>query len=73
VYNTLRASQSKGRDPRYVRLAYQPPAISTFFSKQTNHQQPASATFLSQRISTSHQPSAKRTGCLLPSSADRVV
>jgi hypothetical protein len=66
VYNTLRASQSKGRDPRYVRLAYQPPAISTFFSKQTKHQQPASGTFLSQRISTSHQPSATSQTNRLP-------
>jgi hypothetical protein len=66
VYNTLRASQSKGRDPRYVRLAYQPPAISIFFSKQTNHQQPASGTFLSQRISTSNQPSATSQTNRLP-------
>jgi hypothetical protein len=45
-------------------LAYQPPASSTFLSKQTSHQQPASSTFLSQQISTSHQPPAKRTGWL---------
>jgi hypothetical protein len=48
---------------RPVRLVYQPPASSTFLSKQTSHQQPASSTFLSQQISTSHQPPAKRTGC----------
>jgi hypothetical protein len=50
---------------RPVRLAYQPPASSTFLSEQTSHQQPASSTFLSQQISTSHQPPAKRTGCRL--------
>jgi hypothetical protein len=32
---------------RPVRLAYQPPASSTFLSEQTSHQQPASSTFLS--------------------------
>jgi hypothetical protein len=39
---------------RHVRLAYQPPASSTFLSEQTIHQQPASSTFLSEQISTSH-------------------
>jgi hypothetical protein len=39
-----------------VRLAYQPPASSTFISEQTSHQQPASSAFLSKQISTSHQP-----------------
>jgi hypothetical protein len=39
-----------------VRLAYQPPASSTFVSQQTSHQQPASSTFLSEQTSTSHQP-----------------
>jgi hypothetical protein len=39
-----------------VRLAYQPPASSTFLSEQTSHQQPANNTFLSEQISTSHQP-----------------
>jgi hypothetical protein len=47
-----------------VRLAYQPPANGTFLSEQTSHQQPASGTFLSEQTSTSHQPPAKRTGCL---------
>jgi hypothetical protein len=47
---------------RPVRLAYQPPASSTFLSKQTSHQQPANSTFLSEQISTRHQPPAKRTG-----------
>jgi hypothetical protein len=47
-----------------VRLAYQPPANSTFLSEQTSHQQPASSTFLSEQTSTSHQPPAKRTGCI---------
>jgi hypothetical protein len=49
---------------RPVRLAYQPPASSTFLSEQISHQQPASSTFLSEQISTSHQPPAKRTGCM---------
>jgi hypothetical protein len=48
---------------RPVRLAYQPPASSTFLSEQTSHQQPANNTFLSEQTSTSHQPPAKRTGC----------
>jgi hypothetical protein len=39
-----------------VRLAYQPPANSTFLSEQTSHQQPANTTFLSEKTSTSHQP-----------------
>jgi hypothetical protein len=47
-----------------VRLAYQPPASSTFFSEQISHQQPASSTFSSEQTSTSHQPPAKRTGRL---------
>jgi hypothetical protein len=38
---------------RSVRLAYQPPASSTFISQQTNHQQPANSTFLSKQTSTS--------------------
>jgi hypothetical protein len=46
-----------------VRLAYQPPASSTFLSEQTSHQQPASSTFLSEQTGTSHQPPVKRTGC----------
>jgi hypothetical protein len=45
-----------------VRLAYQPPASSTFLSEQTSHQQSANNTFLSEQISTSHQPPAKQTG-----------
>jgi hypothetical protein len=45
-----------------VRSGYQPPASSTFLSKQTGHQQPANNTFLSQQTSTSHQPPAKRRG-----------
>jgi hypothetical protein len=40
------------KDNRPVRLAYQPPANSTFLSEQTNHQQPANSTFLSKQIST---------------------
>jgi hypothetical protein len=45
-------------------LAYQPPANSIFLSEQTSHQQSASSTFVSEQTSTSHQPPAKRTGCL---------
>jgi hypothetical protein len=48
---------------RPFRLAYQPPGSSTFVSQQTSHQQTGSSTFLSEQISTSNQPSAKRTGC----------
>jgi hypothetical protein len=48
--------------PLPVRLAYQPPASSTFLSEQTNHQQPANSTFFSEQTSTSHKPRAKRTG-----------
>jgi hypothetical protein len=36
-----------------VRLAYQPPASSTFLSEQTSRQQ-ANRTFLSEQISNSH-------------------
>jgi hypothetical protein len=49
---------------RPVRLAYQPPASSTFLSEQTSHQQPASSTLLSEQTSTSHQPPANRTSYL---------
>jgi hypothetical protein len=45
------------------RLAYEPPASSTFLSQQTSHQQSVSSIFLSEQISISHQPPAKRTGC----------
>jgi hypothetical protein len=48
-----------------VRLAYQPPANSTFLSQQISHQQPASSTFLSEQTNTSHQPPANRTDRLL--------
>jgi hypothetical protein len=49
---------------RPVRLAYQPPANSTFLSQQTSqqysslrtNQQPASSTLLSEQTSTSHWP-----------------
>jgi hypothetical protein len=49
-------------ESRPVRLAYQPPASSTFLSEEISHQQPANSTFLSKQISTSHQPPANRTG-----------
>jgi hypothetical protein len=47
---------------RSIRLAYQPPTSSTFLLEQINHQQSAHNTFLSEQISTSHQPPAKQTG-----------
>jgi hypothetical protein len=47
---------SAGRNICRVRLAYQPPASSTFLPEQTNHQQPANNTFFSKQMSTSHQP-----------------
>jgi hypothetical protein len=46
------------------RLAYQPPTSIPFLSEQTSHQQSVNSTFLSEQISNSHQPSAKRTGSL---------
>jgi hypothetical protein len=49
-------AHNKRSDMRLVRLAYQPPASSTFLSEQTSHQQPANSTFLSEQTSTSHQP-----------------
>jgi hypothetical protein len=57
---------------RLVRLAYQPPASSTFLSKQTSHQQPASSTFLSEQTSTSHQPPANRTNQHQPSATSHL-
>jgi hypothetical protein len=56
-----------------VRLAYQPPASSTFLSEQISHQQPASSTLLSEQTSTSHQPPANRTGCWNVTSATTTV
>jgi hypothetical protein len=50
-------------DRHPIRLAYQPPANSTFLSEQISHQQPANSTFLSEQTSINHQPPAKRTGC----------
>jgi hypothetical protein len=47
---------------RPVRLAYQPPASSTFLSEQTSHQQPVNSTFLSEQTSTSHQPNEQADG-----------
>jgi hypothetical protein len=45
---------------RPVRLAYQPPASSTFLSEQTSHHQPANSTFLSEQ--TSHQSNEQADG-----------
>jgi hypothetical protein len=51
---------------RKVLLAGYKPATSNqptvLFSEQTSNQQPASSTFLSEQISSSHQPPAKQTG-----------
>jgi hypothetical protein len=47
--------QCFSRNVHPVRLAYQPPASSTFLSEQTSYKQPASSTFLSEQTSTSHQ------------------
>jgi hypothetical protein len=63
--NTFNSGICVEDDYHPVRLAYQPPASSTFLSEQTSHQQPASSTFLSEQISTSYQPPAKRTGCMV--------
>jgi hypothetical protein len=48
---------------RPLRMAYQPPASSTFHSEQTSHQQSANNICLSKQISINHQQPAKRTGC----------
>jgi hypothetical protein len=45
---------------RPVRLAYQPPASSTFLSQQTGHQQSASSIFLSEQTSTSQTNRLKK-------------
>jgi hypothetical protein len=45
-----------------IRLGYQPPDSSTFLSGEISHQQPGNITFLLEKISSSHQPPAKRTG-----------
>jgi hypothetical protein len=62
IFNMSATRMQTGKYIRPVRLAYQPPASSTFLSQQTSHQQSAISTFLSERISTSHQAQAKRTG-----------
>jgi hypothetical protein len=44
---------------RPVRLAYQPPASSTFLSQETSHQQPAATSQQYSSLRTNqHQPSA---------------
>jgi hypothetical protein len=52
---------------RPVRLAYQPPASSTFLSEQTSHQQPANSNFLSEqnKLAISHQPNEQAVGLRL--------
>jgi hypothetical protein len=53
----------------HVRLAYQPPASSTFISEQTSHQQPASITFFlrtnQHRLSATSQTNKLHDSCLL--------
>jgi hypothetical protein len=61
AYDVDAIPQQAASDNRAVRLAYQPPASSTFLSEQISHQQPTSSTFLSKQTSTSHQPPVKRT------------
>jgi hypothetical protein len=46
------------RHDRLARLVYQP----SINSKQISHQQSVSSIFISERISTGHQPLAQRTG-----------
>jgi hypothetical protein len=58
---TQHAAAAPAKDKaRHVRLAYQPPANSTFLSEQISHQQPTNSTFLSEQTSTNHQPPANR-------------
>jgi hypothetical protein len=57
--NSLR-SCALFRKPNTIFLSNKPASI--FLLKQTNHQQSANSTFLSEQIRTSHQPPAKRTG-----------
>jgi hypothetical protein len=52
-----------------VRLAYQPPASSTFLSQQISRQQTDSGTFLSEQTNTSHQPNEHACGYYTPLSA----
>jgi hypothetical protein len=56
-------SKGFGRDLRPVRLAYHPPASSTFLSEQTSHQQPANSTFL--RTNQHLPPATSQTNILL--------
>jgi hypothetical protein len=65
------ASGSVSNNLRPVRLAYQPPANSTFLSEQTSHQQPASSTFLSEQTSTSHQPNEQVVDCRVGLNAEQ--
>jgi hypothetical protein len=71
VSDRVGTAAERRADARPVRLAYQPPASSTFLSEQISHQQPANSTFLSEQTSTSHQPPAKRTGWGSVKSSDR--
>jgi hypothetical protein len=43
-----------------VRLAYQPPVISTFLSQQTSHQQPTTSQYYFSLRTNQHQPSATK-------------
>jgi hypothetical protein len=53
------------QNTRPVRSTYGTPVNGTFLSEQTSNQQSVSSTFFSEQISTSHQPPAKRTSCIL--------
>jgi hypothetical protein len=52
---------------RHVRLAYQPPASSTFLSQQITYQQPASSTFLQNKPASaiSHQSNEHAVGSMV--------
>jgi hypothetical protein len=56
LYERLSLNEVLALCIRLARGHFRPAASSTFISKQTSHQQPASSNFLSEQISTSHQP-----------------
>jgi hypothetical protein len=59
TYDIDVASNDFSRGQRRVRLAYQPPANSTFLSEQTSQQQPARTSQQYSSLTTNqHQPSA---------------
>jgi hypothetical protein len=65
-FNFQNSSRLFLQTPRSVRLAYPPPASSTFLSDQTSHQQPVSSTFLSENKpapALSHPSNEHAEGC----------